>query len=217
MSKVSRQQPELEHFVIDFNQTIKREFRILQRVAHWPACNYFHSYFSQEGLEICYLVNRLQGLHSLEAYQGDPFSQLHEPFLNFFLLIFDVKMSWAVDLEAQQISRLKEHFIVTNKIRKVGSSACQGNGWLRNKLLNPNGNGNPVLPPPISSKGSALTKQSVGLQVQNTRDTRFGICIPSPESSSPKNLNHKNKAPTILAALGGSTRRPLPGRTDKTA
>jgi 1,6-anhydro-N-acetylmuramate kinase len=26
-----------------------REFQILQLLARWPACNYFHSYFSQEG------------------------------------------------------------------------------------------------------------------------------------------------------------------------
>jgi hypothetical protein len=34
-------------------------------------------------------VHRLQGLHFLEAYEGDPFSKLNEPFLDFFLLIFD--------------------------------------------------------------------------------------------------------------------------------
>jgi hypothetical protein len=37
-------------------------------------------------------------------------------------------MSWAVDLEAQQISRLNEHFLVVDKIRKVGHSVRQGNG-----------------------------------------------------------------------------------------
>jgi hypothetical protein len=69
-----------------------------------------------------------------------------------------VKMSWAIDLETQQIFRLNEHLLVVDRIRKVGSNVCQGNGWLRNKLLNPSGGGTPVLPPPISLEGSALTK-----------------------------------------------------------
>jgi hypothetical protein len=75
------------------------------------------------------------------------------------------KMSWAADLEALQISKLNEHLLVANKIRKAGRNARQGNGWLGNKLLNPNGDGTPVLSLPISSEGSTLTKQSVDSQV----------------------------------------------------
>jgi hypothetical protein len=66
------------------------------------------------------------------------------------------KMSWAVDLEAQQIFKLNEHLLVADKIRKAGRNARQGN-----KLLNPNGDGTPVLPLPISSEGSTLTKRFV--------------------------------------------------------
>jgi hypothetical protein len=72
------------------------------------------------------------------------------------------KMNWAAGLEAQQISKLNDHLLVADRIRNVGRNARQGNGWLSNKLLNPNGDGTPVLPLLISSEGSALTKQSVG-------------------------------------------------------
>jgi hypothetical protein len=82
-----------------------------------------------------------------------------------------VKMHWAIDLEAQQISRLNEHFLVADRIRKAGRSMRQGNSWLKNKLLNPSGGDAPVPSPLISSEGGALTKQSVGLQVQNGCDT----------------------------------------------
>jgi hypothetical protein len=71
-------------------------------------------------------------------------------------------MSWAVDLEAQQISKLNEHLLVADKIRKVGRSARQGNGWLGNKLLNPNSDNTLVPPIMISSEGNALTKRYVG-------------------------------------------------------
>jgi hypothetical protein len=73
-----------------------------------------------------------------------------------------VKMSWVVDLEAQQISRLNEYLFVVDRIWKARRSARQGNGWLRNKLLNPSGGGILVLPPPINSEGSALNKRYVG-------------------------------------------------------
>ncbi len=111
-------------------------------------------------------------------------------------------MSWVVDLEAQQISRLNEHLLVADRIQKVGRNARQGNGWLKNKLLNPNGRSIPVLPPLISSEGSALTKQSVRPQVQNDYDTQSGTCIPSSESPPPKNLDHESETPTILATFG---------------
>jgi hypothetical protein len=91
-------------------------------------------------------------------------------------------MSWAIDLEAQQIFKLNEHILVADRIRKVGRSACQGNDWLGNKLLNPNDDGSPVPSLPISSEGSALTKRSVGPQVQNDRVTQSKTCIPSLES-----------------------------------
>jgi hypothetical protein len=71
------------------------------------------------------------------------------------------KMSWAAGLETQQIFKLNEHLLVADRIRNAGRNARQGNGWLSNKLLNPNGDGTPVLPLPISSEGSALTKRSV--------------------------------------------------------
>jgi hypothetical protein len=73
-----------------------------------------------------------------------------------------VKMSWVVDLEAQQIFKLNEHFHVVDRIRKAWCSVRQGNGWLRNKLLNPSGGDTPIPLPPISSEGSALSKRFVG-------------------------------------------------------
>jgi hypothetical protein len=126
-----------------------------------------------------------------------------------------VKMSWAVDLEAQQIYGLNEHFLVGDRIRKAGRSTHQGNGWLKNKLLNPNGGNIPTPPLPISSERNVLTKQSVGPHVQNDRDTRFRTCIPSPESPPPKNPDHGSKVPVVLATLKGSARQLLPGRTDE--
>ncbi len=48
-----------------------------------------------------------------------------------FLCYFSmVKMNWALDLEAQQISRLNDHFLIVDRIRRAGRSAHQGNGWL---------------------------------------------------------------------------------------
>jgi hypothetical protein len=67
------------------------------------------------------------------------------------------KMSWAADLEAQQISKLNEHLLVVDKIWKGGRNARQGNGWLKNKLLNPSGDGTTAPSFPISSEESALT------------------------------------------------------------
>jgi len=37
-------------------------------------------------------------------------------------------MSWAVDLEALQISKLNEHLLVADRIRKAGHNARQSNG-----------------------------------------------------------------------------------------
>ncbi len=75
------------------------------------------------------------------------------------------KMSWVAGLETQQISKLNKHLLVADRIWNVGRNARQGNDWLSNKLLNPHGDGTPVLPLPINSKGSALTKRSVAPQV----------------------------------------------------
>ncbi len=76
-----------------------------------------------------------------------------------------VKISWAVNLKVQQIFKLNEHFLVVDRIQKVAHNMRQSNGWLKNKLLNPSGDGVPVPPPLISSEGSAPTKQSIGPQV----------------------------------------------------
>ncbi len=126
-------------------------------------------------------------------------------------------MRWVVDLEAQQISRLNEHFLIVDRIRKARRSARQGNDWLRNKMLNPSGDDTPVPPPSINSEGGTLTKQFVGPQVQNERDTQYEMGIPSPESSPLQNPDHGSKAPTVLVTLGGSTQRLLPGKTNETA
>lgn len=127
------------------------------------------------------------------------------------------KMSWAAGLETQQIFKLNEHFLVADRIRNTGRNARQANGWLSNKLLNPNGDGTPVLPLPISSKGSALTKRSLAPQVQNDHVTRSGTSIPSVESLPLKNLDHGSKAPAVLATFRGSTQQPLFARTDEVA
>jgi len=125
------------------------------------------------------------------------------------------KMSWAADLKAQQISKLNEHLLIVDRIRKVGRNVRQGNGWLGNKLLNSNGDGTPVLPLPISSEGSTLTKQSVDLQVQNDHIIRSGTCIPSMESSPLKNPDHGSKAPMVLVTLRGLAQQPPFARTDE--
>jgi len=59
-----------------------------------------------------------------------------------------VKMSWSMDLNAQQISRLNEHILVANEIQKASHNSHQSIGLLRNKLLNPSGDGNTTAPPP---------------------------------------------------------------------
>jgi hypothetical protein len=114
-----------------------------------------------------------------------------------------VKMSWAIDLEAQQISRLNEHFLVVDRIRKAGRCVCQGNGWLRNKLLNPSSGSASVPAPSTNSEGSAPTKRFVRPQVQNDRDIRSKTCIPSPERPPLKNPDHGNKMSAVLVVLGG--------------
>ncbi len=116
------------------------------------------------------------------------------------------KMSWAADLEAQQISKLNEHLLVADRIRKAGRNARQGNSWLRNKLLNPSDDGTPAPSFLISSEESVLTTQSVGPQVLNDRVTRSGTCIPSLESSSLKNPDFGSKAPTVLVTIRDSAR-----------
>jgi len=125
------------------------------------------------------------------------------------------EMSWAANLEAQQISKLDEHLLVADRIRKAGHNARQGNGWLGNKLMTPTDDGTQVLPLPISSKGSTLTKRSVDSQVQNDHVAQFGTCIPSVESSPLKNLDHGSKAPAVLVTLKGSTQQPPFARTDE--
>jgi hypothetical protein len=126
------------------------------------------------------------------------------------------KMSWVVDLETQQISKLNKHLLVIDGIRKARRSTRQGNGWLGNKLLNLNGDGTPVPSLSISSKGSALTKRSVGPQVQNDHVTRSGTCIPSLKSPPLTNPDHGSKAPAVLLTFRGSA-QPLFTRTDEVA
>jgi hypothetical protein len=128
-----------------------------------------------------------------------------------------LKMIWVVDLKAQQIFRLNEHLLVADRIRKARRNARQGNDWLRNKLLNPSSGSILVLPPLISSEGNALTKQSIGPQVQNDCDIRSKTCIPSPENPPPKNPDHGSKTLALLAIFGRSVRQPFFGRTNKTA
>jgi len=127
------------------------------------------------------------------------------------------KNSWAAGLETQQISKLNEHLLVADRIQNVGRNARQGNGWLNNKLLNPNSDGTPVLPLPISLEGSTLTKQFVAPQVQNDRVTRSGTGIPSVESLPLKNPDHGSKTLAVLVTLRGSTQQPLFARTDEVA
>jgi hypothetical protein len=43
------------------------------------------------------------------------------------------------------------------------------------------------------------------------------MCIPSPDSPPPKNLDHGNKALAVLATFGGLAWRTLLGRTDEIA
>ncbi len=126
-------------------------------------------------------------------------------------------MSWAADLEAQQISKLNEHLFVVDRIRKVGRSARQNNGWLKNKLLNPSNNG--ILAPsfPISSEESALTTRPVGSQAPKDHVIRSGTCIPPLESPSLKNPDSGGIAPAVLVTLRGSARQPLSAKTNEAA
>jgi hypothetical protein len=84
-------------------------------------------------------------------------------------------------------------------------------------MLNLNSGDAPVPPPPINSEGSSLTKWFVSPQVQNDCDIRSRMCIPSPKRPPPIYLDHRSKALVVLAALGGSMRRLLPGRIDEVA
>ncbi len=127
------------------------------------------------------------------------------------------KMSWAANLEAQQISKLNEHILVADRIRKAGRSARQGNGWLKNKLLNPSDDGTPAPSFSISSEESALTTRFVGPQAPNDRVTRSGTCIPSLEISSLKNPDSRSKAPAVLVTIRGSARQPLSAKIDESA
>jgi hypothetical protein len=126
-------------------------------------------------------------------------------------------MSWAADLEAQQISKLNEHLLVADRIRKAGRSARQGNDWLKNKLLNLSNDGIPAPSFPISSEESALTTRSVGSQAPNDHVTRSGTCIPSLESPSLKNPDSGGIAPTVLVTPRCSARQPLSAKTDEAA
>jgi hypothetical protein len=74
-----------------------------------------------------------------------------------------VKMTKGLDLEAIQISKLNEYFLVADKIRKVGRNTCQKNDKLHRKLLNLNGgSGAPSSPIPKSSGSSDSTSNSDG-------------------------------------------------------
>jgi hypothetical protein len=63
----------------------------------------------------------------------------------------------------QHIFKLNEYFLIVDRIQKAGRSARQGNGRLRNKLLNSNGDGDASVPPPLTSlEISAQTFQYAG-------------------------------------------------------
>ncbi len=126
-------------------------------------------------------------------------------------------MSWAADLEAQQISKLNEHLLVADRIRKAGRSARQGNGWLKNKLLNLSDEGTPTPLFSISSEESALTTRSVGSQAPNDRVTRSRTFIPSLESPSLKNPDSGSIAPAVLVTIRGSAWQPLSAKIDEAA
>jgi hypothetical protein len=135
----------------------------------------------------------------------------------FFFPFLMEKMSWAVDLEAQQISKLNEHLLVAGRIRNARRNARQGNGWLKNKLLNLSHDGTPAPSFPINLEESALTTRFVGPQAPNDRVTRSGTCIPSLESSSLKNPDSGSKAPAVLVTIRGSARQPLSAKTNVVA
>ncbi len=132
----------------------------------------------------------------------------------FFFFLME-KMSWAADLEAQQISKLNEHLLVADRIRKARCSVRQGNGWLKNKLLNPSNDSTLAPSFPISSKENALTTRSVDSQALNDHVTRSGTCIPSLESPSLQNPDSGSIAPAVLVTLRGSARQPLSAKTNE--
>ncbi len=143
-------------------------------------------------------------LYSLEAYQGTLVSRWLMPtFLFPSLLFFVVKMKSGSDLEAQQVSRLNEYFLVVDRIWKVGCNARQGN----NKLQNPNsGDGASILPPPINLKSFALANKFVGLSMQNNHASQTEANIPPPEGPTIEDPMCKNKALTSSTILGESAR-----------
>jgi hypothetical protein len=74
-----------------------------------------------------------------------------------------VKMKSGSDLEAQQVSRLNEYFLVVDRIQEVGRSSRQGNGKLQSKLLNLSDDvTTSALPLSINLGGFARTNRSVG-------------------------------------------------------
>jgi hypothetical protein len=114
-----------------------------------------------------------------------------------------VKTNWAIDLNAQQISRLNEHIIMADRIRKVGHSAHQGNDLLRNKLLNPNsGGGITTLTPSISLGGTVRVEQFVSMLVQNDRDSRSVASPLTPTNSTLKDPLHESGAPIDSTTFG---------------
>jgi hypothetical protein len=119
-----------------------------------------------------------------------------------------VKTNWATDSNAQQISRLNEHILVADKIRKAGQNAHQGNGLLRNKLLNlsrDDGSGATALSPSLNLGVIALADRSASLPVQNDRAFQSAPSLLATKSSPLKDPQHGSRALANLAALGGST------------
>jgi hypothetical protein len=96
-----------------------------------------------------------------------------------------VKTNWAIDLEAQHISRLNEHILMVDRIRKACLNVRQGNGLLPNKLFNLNGNSGSVttLLPLLSFGGLVFVDRFASLSAQNDRDFR-----PVAGPLSPKSL-----------------------------
>ncbi len=105
-----------------------------------------------------------------------------------------VKMKSGLDLEVQQVSRLNRYFLIANKIRKVGCSACQCNGKLRMKLLNLNGGNGALVPPPLICLGSsAVANGSVSPPMEDNRAFRFEVNIPPLEGLTNKDSTHGSK------------------------
>jgi hypothetical protein len=127
-----------------------------------------------------------------------------------------VKMNRVTNLNAQQISRLNEHILVANKIQKAGHNMHQGNGLLRNKLLNPSGGGGATtLPPLLNLEGFVFANRFASMLAQNDHDSRSVVSPLTPKSPLLKDPQHGNGTPIDSAALGRSALRLQHERVEK--